>query len=93
MGPAPVHIGVVDVGRLALAGLGVVHAHGGLAILHRYAVGTRVGPEIGVEGPVLLLDDDHVLDLVNTGRHDVAAGPPATHPLLLGRCRRRSPTA
>src|SRR4029077_1867685 len=40
------------------------HANGRHAALHRDPVGTRVDAEVGVERPVLLHDDDHVLDLV-----------------------------
>src|ERR1700692_4806016 len=35
------------------------------------------GSEVAVEGSVLLLDDDDVLDLVDAGVHDVHAGWPA----------------
>src|SRR6516225_1723020 len=33
---------------------------------HRNAVHSRVGAEVAVERPVLLRDDDHMLDLVDT---------------------------
>src|SRR5215813_6456425 len=49
-------------------------AHGGHAMVHRDPGRARVGPEVGVERPVLLHDHDHVLDLVNALRGG-AAGP------------------
>ena len=85
VGPTPVHVGVVGVGRDTLPRLGVVHADGGHAVLHRDPVGAGVGPEVGVEGPVLLLDHDDVLDLVDARRDDVAAGGAAADTLDGGR--------
>ena len=85
VGSAAVHVGVVGVGRDALPRLGVVHADRGHAVLHRDPVGAGVGPEVGVEGPVLLLDHDDVLDLVDARRDDVAAGGAAADTLDGGR--------
>ena len=55
---------VVHERRDAFAGQRVGHADGGLTALHRDPVGARVDAEVRVERPVLLHDDDHVLDLV-----------------------------
>ena len=55
-------VGVVE-GADTLMGPGVRDAHGGDAVLHRDAVGPGVGPEVGVERPVLLHDHDDVVDL------------------------------
>ena len=64
---AAVDVGRVVVGLLASAGRDR-HAHRRHAVLHGDAVGARVGAEVAVEGAVLLLDDDDVLDLVDAGR-------------------------
>jgi hypothetical protein len=48
-------------------------ADGRAAVSHRDAVRARVGPEVGVERPVLLHDHDDVPDAVDPGRRD----PPA----------------
>ena len=77
---AAVYVCGVVVGLLAASGRDS-NANGRYAILHGDAVRTGVGPEVTVEGPVLLLDDDDVLDLVDSGRDHVAPRRPATHPL------------
>ena len=78
-----VDVGVIDVGRHARAVRRIGHAHGRLAVLHRDPVGARKRTEVGVERPVLLHDHDDVLDLVDAGRDDVAAGGSAAHPFHL----------
>src|SRR6185437_2619882 len=84
VGPAAVHVGCVVVGLLASTA-----RHGRAdrrhAVVHGDAVGTGIGPEVAVEGPVLLLDDDDVLDLVDPRRHDIAPGRTAADELALGR--------
>src|SRR5436190_22383834 len=47
---------------------GVGDAHREPSVPPGDAVGARVGPEVVVEGPVLLNDEDRVLDLVDAGR-------------------------
>ncbi len=64
---AAVHIMGVVVGVDTLAGEGIRRADGKDAVGIRQPVRTGIPPEIGVEGPVLLHDDDHVLDLVDAG--------------------------
>ena len=83
-GPAAVDVGRVVVRRLAPP-VGIGHADRRHAVLHRDAVGARIGPEVTVEGAVLLFDDDDVLDLVDAGRHHVVAGRSARYDLGLGR--------
>ena len=78
-----VHVGMVDVRRYAGATGRVGHARRRCAVLHRDAVGAGERPEVGVEGPVLLLDDDHVLDLVDAGRDEVGTLRASGHPLGL----------
>jgi len=71
-------VGVV-VGRDALPRQGIRHADGEGAVGDRQPVGARIETEIFVEGPVLLHDDDHVLDLVDArpGRCQSARRRPA----------------
>jgi len=45
----------------------VRHAHGRHPVPHGDAVSSRIGSEVAVERPVLLHDDDHMLDFVNSG--------------------------
>ena len=54
--------------RHALSRCGIRHAHRRPARGHRDAVSSRVGAEVGVEGSVLLHDDDDVADLVDARR-------------------------
>src|SRR5579884_1591231 len=81
--PAVVEVGGVVVGVDAGVVLGVGDADGELAVLGGEAVGAGEGAEVGVEGAVLLHDDDDVLDLVDAlggrraarrGGRDGAAG-------------------
>src|SRR5205807_4828781 len=65
---APVDVGGVVVGAAAPAGR-VRYADRGHPMAHRDAVRPGVGAEVAIEGPVLLHDDDDVLDLVDAGRH------------------------
>ena len=58
------------------------HTHAG-----RDATGAWIRAEVTVEGPVFLLDDDDVLDLVDAGRHDVVPLRAPADPLAL-RCGR-----
>ena len=93
---AAVDVGGVVVGPGAPAA-GVRHAHRRLPVAHRDAVRAGVGPEVAVERPVLLHHDDHVLDLVDPGGHQVRAVRAAADDLArmlgrghrLGRGRRR----
>jgi hypothetical protein len=68
VGPALVNVGAVVEGLHAGLCLRVGSAHRGRAVgSHRDAIRAREGAEIVVEGTVLLHDDDHVLDLLDTG--------------------------
>ena len=68
VGTTTVAVGVVDVRFDALARGRVGNADGGDTVVHRDARRSRVGPEVGVEGPVLLEDDHDVLDLPDPAR-------------------------
>jgi len=69
---ASVHVGGVMVGPGA-SPRGVRDARGRGPVRHRDPVCPGIGPEVRVEGPVLLHHDDHVLDVVETGRDDIRA--------------------
>ena len=85
----PVRSAAVDVGGVVVRRLAAARRHGYAhrwhAIRHRNAVGARVGAEVAVERPVLLFDDDDVLDLVDTRGHEVVARRAAAHPFGGGR--------
>ena len=82
---AAVDVGGVVVGTVAAAGR-VRHADRGHPMAHRDAVRPGIGAEVTVVRPVLLHDDDHVLDLVDALRHHIAAQRAARR--RLGRLRR-----
>jgi hypothetical protein len=68
----------VSVGGVVIRGTAtserVRDADRGGAVLHRDPVGAGKGAEIGVKGTILLHDDYHVLDLVDTRWHEIGAG-------------------
>jgi hypothetical protein len=69
---------LVVVGPVAVAELGIGDADRDLAVLRRKAVGPREGPEVVVEGAVLLDRDDDVIDGADPGRRlrgDPLRGP------------------
>src|SRR6266566_6997184 len=76
LGVRVVPVAVVMVGpRLAAATISRVgHAHP-----RRNAIGSRERAEVRIEGPVLLHDDDHVLDQVNASMLAGSAGPRRAH--------------
>src|SRR4029077_7190937 len=60
-----VQVGTVVERRHGPARMGIGQADGGYAVPHWDPVGSRVGPEVAVEGPVLLHDYHDMPDLVN----------------------------
>ena len=60
VGPTPIQVVAIVIGPIACLAVGI-----GDADSRRDAVRTRVRPEVGIEGAVLLHDHDHVLDLVD----------------------------
>jgi hypothetical protein len=76
----------VVVGLLATSGR-YGHAHGRLTSAHGKAISTRTRAEVAVEGSVLLLNDNDVLDLVDPGSHCVVPRRSARHDLGLWRRR------
>ncbi len=76
---AAVHVGPVAI-RAGAPARRIRHADRRHPVAHRDAVRPGIGPEVGVERPVLLHHDDHVLDLVDARRHHVGTGRPARDP-------------
>ena len=76
MPAAAVYQARIVIRLVAASGAGIGRANGEMTIAGRKPVGTRVGAEERVEGPVLLHDHDDMLDLVYSGlkRQPVTGG-------------------
>src|ERR1700690_2772511 len=62
MRPASISICRIVIRDDALSGIGVVHTNGELSVFGGNAISARVGAEVGVEGAILLHDDDDMFD-------------------------------
>ena len=82
MRAAAIDVGGVVV-RPGASAAGVRHTDGWHTRVHGEAVGPRKGTEVAVEGPVLLHDDDHVLDLVDARRRHVGPSGVVGRPVRL----------